>query len=402
MEHKLRKEAVVLAAALLSLPTGAQRDKNYYTQIVRLADGSEVRLLPDDIARVSVIKDNDWPQMTIDEYLTFNKAAELDSVKQWWHYDNLYNNEDFKDTICIPSSEAWRKATAAMKPYYQWAPTLCGADFNNTTYINQIKSFNYSLGEYAAMHEKLLHLAPDAFGPEAIVSRQQVLNGEVTVVNNVPENYWKHDLTLDNWEDHYKMALQGSYHYGAPDTVYYFDNIKDLIRPSGGNISALQHVNGTSFITVSPYGSYNKPEILIRLPQPLSATYDFYCVIAPENADFDTVSVARPNILNFRLYYGNESGELQSYNFSADGTDNPKTQNINTAFTNDTTKVDSLYLGRFTFPVAYDGLPAEMAPALYINCPISVFNKTQMAEYTRTVRLSAIVMRLVREEQDNN
>jgi hypothetical protein len=124
--------------------------------------------------------------------------------------------------------------------------------------------------------------------------------------------------------------------------------------------------------------------------------------VVPENKTYDdTVSVAKPNIMNFSLFYSSENGSLVTYNFSSDPKNqNPRLVNMTTAFKNDTTKVDTLLLGQFTFPVAYVGQNA-VSPVLRISNPISVLNKTHLNTYTRTLRLAAILVKPVELDSIN-
>jgi hypothetical protein len=112
-----------------------------------------------------------------------------------------------------------------------------------------------------------------------------------------------------------------------------------------------------------------------------------------------------PNKLNFSLSYCAANGNLATYNFSAqEGDNNPKTLNMNTAYENNPYVTDTLYLGEFTFPVCYRGLGNDYFPSIHVTSPINVFNKTQMASYTRDVRMWAIIMKpveLVEFEEKN-
>ena len=157
------------------------------------------------------------------------------------------------------------------------------------------------------------------------------------------------------------------------------------------------------YLWIYPTGEYVLPQVFINLPGVMAATYKFYCVFMP--------AASQPNLLNFKLNYCNEKGNTASYNFSSKflesgkaADDNPKTVNKTTAFTNDPLKADTVYLGQFTFPIAYNGL-GNYSPNLHITCPISVFNKADMAAYTRDVRIVAIIMKpveLAEFEENNN
>jgi hypothetical protein len=70
-----------------------------------------------------------------------------------------------------------------------------------------------------------------------------------------------------------------------------------------------------------------------------------------------------------------------------------------TAFLNDPMKTDTIFIGRFTFPVNYRGLGEDYYPSIRISSPINVFNKTQLETYSRDIRIAAILLRPVELEE---
>lgn len=153
----------------------------------------------------------------------------------------------------------------------------------------------------------------------------------------------------------------------------------------------------------------SKPEMFYSLPDVLSGKYRIYCVFLP--AWTGNTGANLPTAMNFQLRYCDEKGKLQTYNFCANpddanhkaqegGTwqDNPKTLNMATAFQNDTNlvnKADTIYLGEFEFKICYKDLENNVAPSIYVSSPLSVFNKTQMANYSREFRFWAFIARPV-------
>ena len=63
------------------------------------------------------------------------------------------------------------------------------------------------------------------------------------------------------------------------------------------------------------------------------------------------------------------------------------------AFSNDTSKVDTLYIGEFTFPVCYAGLSEEYCPNIKISTPYSVFTQALREAYTRDLRIASIILK---------
>ena len=153
-----------------------------------------------------------------------------------------------------------------------------------------------------------------------------------------------------------------------------------------------ENVTSFRYLWIEPSSSMGRPNLFVSLPGVQSTTYKFYCVYLPTAG---LAEEAKPNLLNFSLSYCNDKGALATYNFSAKpGDKNPGTLNASTAFINDPLKTDTVYLGQFTFPVCYEGL-GDYSPNIHITTPINVYNKTQMATYTRDVRIWAIILKPV-------
>jgi hypothetical protein len=163
--------------------------------------------------------------------------------------------------------------------------------------------------------------------------------------------------------------------------------------------------NETNFryMWITPGGDRAKPDFAIQLPGVRSTTYNFYVVFMP-SAWKQFGNDPRPNWLNFELNYANAKGATAKYYFSKAYADSlltggtlpkvPTSVGTATAFTNNPEKTDTVFIGRFTFPVAYNGL-GEYYPSIRVTSPISVFNATQLNSYSRDVRIAAILLRPV-------
>ena len=166
-------------------------------------------------------------------------------------------------------------------------------------------------------------------------------------------------------------------------------------------------VTSFRYLWIYPTGDYVKPEVFVELPSVMSATYNIYCVFLPAKVmnyygEGDSLLLStdeRPNKLNFQLCYTGANGKAATYNFSkkflgsgASSDENPRTLNMDTAFENDPLKTDTVFVGQFTFPVAHAGL-GEYNPVMHISSPLSVFNKAQMAAYTRDMRIMGIILK---------
>lgn len=399
MKRKTMGMMVAVALLCLAGEACAQRNKNYYTQVVRLADSTEVRLLPDNIRRVNVIKDTDYEQMTALDYLRFGPLAGDSAAKFFDYWSVNYSNEDANVTLALPSNRVWVDEVKAMKPYLNYAANIKGVDLQKLSSVSDYTRQNstFQCDPFAMPYTYLLQVVWQH--SEEAIQRQQVLNGEVVVVDKLAKEWWWRELAVKDWSKN-MIVTKTPFSYMSDSIIYdvKFEGIKCFNTYL--DTMVVKTVAGTEFAVFAPAGNYAKPDVGIKLPAPLAATYNFYCVVVPQNKVYDdTASVAKPNPLNFSLYYSSDEGKLMTYNFSSNpDKQNPSTQNLTTAFLNDTTKVDTLFLGQFTFPVAYVG-QYDVNPVLRITNPISAFNKTHREQYTRTLRLAAILMKPV--ELDN-
>ncbi len=392
---------LLLTALMLIILTGfsyGQRDKNYYTQIVRLTDGTELRILPDNVTGVSMVRADDYEHLTWKEYVIHGNAP-LDSLRSYWQTaESLYSRYGAGSGQCLylPADEAWNPTLAAMGSLFRYSDKYSYVNLSMTTNPSNptIIKWNTTMRSEDRMLSLFRESEPAS---DDIVSRQTVIDGEVCAVKRLPREQWYRTLTFADWAERYQEAESSS-----PVMTGGFQGLKafstETIRKDN-----IQTVDGTTFAVFYPSNSRAKPSLLMELPQTLSTTYDFYCVVVPERTAYADVDSARQNAMNFRLYYGNEQGNAMSYNFSSDYlktglNENPSSLNKTTMFVNDTTCVDTIYFGRFTMPVATDGLDPSVRPVLYISMPVNTSLKADVEKYSTTLRLAAIIMKPVEPE----
>ena len=137
-----------------------------------------------------------------------------------------------------------------------------------------------------------------------------------------------------------------------------------------------------------PEGSNYAPEIDFYLPDVLSTTYDIYAVVVPSKIDGSGL----PYTLRFDLHYTDAKNEPQT------GRLDGKTLQTSIAkiskvdpFVNKTTKVDTIYLGQFTFPICYYGTNA--APNLKVMSTLSSFSMSNKAKYDAQIRIANIILK---------
>ena len=336
-------------------------------------------------------------------------------------------NEDSSYTVLLPTDKAWENKYNAIKPYYNFITNTVGQDLLGTSSSSNIKQIN--TGDI-----------DNAYFQDSIIKR--FITNTIVYSNNDTYNSFFVDgreitptdsVRLPNGRKYSNPADLLAYQVGEPvkmsngwirnvDSIAFYSwetyapeininpqsqaGLVTAAAASSGGVSVyfgdlvnkwgdFTETNGQfRFYNIEPSGDRTKPELHTFLPNVLSTKYKFYVVFVPGAIIGED---NRPNQVNFTLNYCDANGKLQKYNFSSDlKNDNPKTQK---PFVNDTSKVDTMYIGEFTFPVSYYGLPENggkaIMPDLKISSPMSVFNATLLKTYTRALRIAAIIMKPV-------
>lgn len=330
------------------------------------------------------------------------------------------DREDSSYTFIIPDNKAWREAYARIGKCFNYIENTVVQDLSSQT------------GSGSTTIPTKTHTVDAAYMKDSITSL--IMAGTLSFSNNDAYNKWLTNASLastDTLRATTRLKLSnpagilaravsvdtmsnGVVHVVDSLAMYPWETYNPelditpfynrLARVLTGNSSVVSvskpdptkgtFENGSlRYLWVAPTTNYAKPELDLYLPNVLSTTYRFYCVFVPQNVDLDdTATVIKPNQVNFTLSYCNAKGELAEHRFSSKaGDNNPKTP---TPFENNTEKVDTVYLGQFTFPVAYAGF-TDYYPNIKITTPFSVFNKVMMAKYTRDLRIAAIIMKPV-------
>lgn len=137
-----------------------------------------------------------------------------------------------------------------------------------------------------------------------------------------------------------------------------------------------------------PEGSNFAPEMDFYLNDVLSTTYDIYAVVVPAMVDGSQL----PYTLRFDLHYTDANNQPQTGRLDGDTlqTSIAKISKVD-PFINDPTKVDTLYLGHFKFPVCYYGTTA--APNIKVMSTLSSFSMSNKAKYDAQIRIANIILK---------
>ena len=370
----------------------------------------------------------------VDGMQTYVDSVMVTENALWGSLNAKIANEDSTYTFLMPTNKAWSSAHDKIKSYYQYAPetnaqafvpnTSGGIDIsptpssitidnaywqdsmttraitNNLVYSNRngynlwlegSPSATYGVDTlYTTTRTKLSN-------PTAIIdqtkAKLQMSNGVARIVDS---------LAFYPWETY------------APERSVSAASNSNRARVATGTAKTYSvHLEGVpeqedfNYVWVQSSGGYSKPELDLYLPNVLSTTYDIYCVFVPPYDAWPTNSEElRPNRVIFTLNYCDATGTLKDYEFLDENpdhiadfqskfnlTDNATNRTTIRAFSNDPTKLDTLYIGEFTFPVCYYGLGDEYCPNIKITSPFSVFNTSLTAAFSRDMRIASVILK---------
>lgn len=341
--------------------------------------------------------------------------------------DAELEHEDSSYTVLLPTDKVWAAQYDKIKPCYNYLATMLAQNLSSTNietttlkldnaylsdsltkqkivrelFFSNNDGYNVKLNDETPRFTETDSLRSTTrsllSNPEAILAQttERVVfsNGQGFKVDSIAAYSWETyspEIEVDARRN-YGRVVNGNTHNVSVKFEKTLDDGTEL-------------ANDISFLWAEPTSNYAKPEVDIYLPNVRSTTYNFYCVFAPGyDSNSDTVSTM-PNKVNFTLNYCNAKGALTDYKFSSDGAENPKTQ---VPFINDPVKRDSnglyisdtLYIGKFTFPVSYAGLSEQdIAPNIKITTPFSQFS-ADMKVYTRDLRIVGIILKPVEKDE---
>lgn len=371
--------------------------------------------------------------------------------------DNLrsqINNEDSTYTVLIPTDEAWEKAYKRISSYYKYIPKIAyqdlqspavgtnkgttgtimkadlgkvettlssapaGSEFstaesywtdsitkrwitNNLIFSETNRKYNSKLitGMSFAENDTLYsttrnYLTNPTLLDEATIERIKLSNGHARIINRLPFTP----------EDTYAPIIRTS-------------NVGRIVTATGSGYTyeRIHNVNLDPKVCVLeegyPYLTYVKADIPsasnfaaeldFYLNNVLSTTYDIYAVIVPARVEDPTTpdSVCKPYTLYFDINYTDASNTQITGRFDGDtiqvGT--AKVKKVEPFLVGDL-KVDTVKLGRITFPICYAGTEAK--PNIKVMHSVNSFLSSYKKKYEQVLRVANIILEPVAMEED--
>lgn len=320
------------------------------------------------------------------------------------------DKEDSTYTMLVPTNEAWLAHYDKISKCYNYINTTVAQNIDEATSTSSAPTASVTVdAAYTKDSLTRLHLVSDLVynnnnyynnwliddtvepydtlrsttsgymtNPQEIMSRvidrETMSNGTFCLVDSLAFRPWESWCFPLGQSPLYSRTWTGS------NTMVYIDNtFFDDIKYVPKNPAQKQ----LGYLWVTPLSNYGKPQLDVKLRNVLSTTYNIYIVLAPGmdvGEDADGNKFLKPNMLDFTLSYCDAKGKLA-------------TKKLNQKVVNDPTRVDTLAVGTFTFPVAYAGLGNTVYPNLKITTDFGVFDKAKMAAYTRDFRIVSILMK---------
>ena len=326
------------------------------------------------------------------------------------------DKEDSTYTMLVPTNEAWQAHYDKISKCYNYINTTVAQNIDEATSTSSAPTASVTVdAAYTKDSLTRLHLVSDlvynnhnyynnwliddtvepydtlystTYGymtnPQEIMSRvidrETMSNGTFCLVDSLAFRPW------ESWCYSLGQSPLNSRTWTGSNTIVYIDkSLFDAIK----YVPQIPSQKQLGYLWVTPLSNYGKPQLDVKLRNVLSTTYNIYIVLAPGvdvGEDADGNKFLKPNMLDFTLSYCDAKGKLA-------------TQKLNQKVVNDPTRVDTLAVGTFTFPVAYAGLGDNVYPNLKITTDFGVFDKAKMAAYTRDFSIISILMKPVELEE---
>ena len=384
----------------------------------------------------------------VDGMQTYIDSVMVTENTLWRSLNGRIQQEDSSYTFLVPTNKAWNSAYDHIKSNYNYisgtvAQTFNGANPTTLPAISlpSVKNFRDFPDSLVTRHltRNLIYSNNDGYNqwlvkeasplgtdtlrsttrnklsnPQDILGQTvetlKMSNGVVRIVDSLAFYPWE-TFAPELYVSAVNSSNQARIATGNAQTV----TVKNP-DPSKVDLTELSNNASYRYLWVEPSGGFSKPELDLYLPNVLSTTYDFYCIFVPRSVELGDTTPTLPNRVIFTLNYCDETGALKDYVFLDESEENisafqaqfnlaDNTSNRTTirGFSNDTSRVDTVYLGEFTFPVCYYGLDGY-SPNIKITSPFSPFNGALMAAYSRDLRIAGVILRpkeLVEYEESN-
>jgi len=365
-----------------------------------------------DVRKLNELKSVQGP--TLNGEITYLDSIFDENNELFTRYYAYVNREDSNYSMIVPTNEAWRKAKATVSKYFNYLPTFefmentsTGADrkkvsvnirdvaylkdsvvnqmltenlfFNNNIYDNRKlaaadAATNFSCDSlYSTTYCKLY--AEDAARLLENTRRITKSNGYVWLTDDSLRmrtwTVWNPELRIEAENRNVIASSVNVANDNEPARVY--------VTPGTQNPDVTGQLSANAYLDVQPVSQSTNPGVVFYLPNVRSTTYSLYLVTVPPVIT-NARNATKPYRFSVTMGYADASGKNQ---------DNDRSWVAESAFVSDSLQVDTIYLGDFTFPMAYYGT-GDYYPYLRVN---SAVTSRERANYDRNLRIDCIILR---------
>ena len=325
-------------------------------------------------------------------------------------FNAFINREDSNYTMLVPTNDAWNKAKAQISKYFNYLQTF---EFMENTSTEEPRKVKVNIKDVKYLKDSIVNmiLLSDLFYNNNLYDNkklEKLTTGQTLQCDSLYDtdgtiiysedaarlfegaqrfdksngNVWITDsLRMRSWTtwnpeiriEAENTLTQASYVSvaGQPETTY--------VVPGMQNPDVSGHVSMNRFITVQPISASTNPGIVFYLPDVRSTTYSIYMVVVPGNIVNTNMESVLPNRFKVSMGYADATGS----------NDDKNTKWAVDSLVSNVNKVDTMYLGDFTFPMAYAGT-GNYYPYLRVNSDVK---SKERIYYDRTLRIDCLILR---------
>lgn len=343
----------------------------------------------------------------VDGNITYLDSVFIERNDLYSNYFAFINREDSNYTMLVPTNEAWTKAKAKIKQYYKYLPsfeaveTIDGTEmtkstvtirdvdslteatvnnmlmydlfYNNNLYDNK-KLNSLQTGEqlradslYSTSGTKIY--SEDAANLFEGAERHDKSNGAIWITDSLRMQPW------NTWNP--ELIIQAEGH--VMDAVNVSEAKRVYISSGTQNPDVSGKVSRDAYLDLPPIAKGASPSVVFSLSGVRSSTYSIYIVTVPGNI-LSNYYESKPYCFRVSLGYVDENGKNK---------DKDRKWCIESQFVSDPTRVDTIYLGDFTFPMSYYGT-GNYFPYMRVECYI---RSNFVDVYDPNLRFDCIILR---------
>ena len=328
-------------------------------------------------------------------------------------YFAYINREDSNYSMIVPTNEAWNRAKATISKYFHYVPSF---EFMENTSTTERKKVDVKIRDVKYLQDSIVNQmltaglffnnnmydnrqldAPDAatnFHCDSLYSTLTVKlysedasrllentrriaksNGWVWLTDDSLRmrtwTVWNPELRIEAENRAVIASAVNVANENEPQRIY--------VTPGTQNPEVTGHLSSNAYLDVQPISQSTNPGVVFYFPEIRSTTYSIYVVTVPANIT-NPRNATKPYRFSATMGFADASGKNQ---------DGDRSWVPESAFVSDSAQVDTIYLGDFTFPIAYYGT-GDYYPYLRIN---SAVTSRERANYDRNLRIDCLILR---------